>query len=121
MHTAEHLLIALDVDGTILHHDGHLTPGVADAIRALDELPQVTVVIATGRSVVATLPVMEALGLCTQGRPAVCSNGAVTVEIDQDDQQGHDAGGGTDTHELVGGRTGSKVVFHHWNDAVNPV
>ena len=73
------LLVALDVDGTIVHHDGRLSPRVREAVQALDALPHVTVVIATGRSVVATLPVMEQLGLVTDGRPAVCSNGAVTV------------------------------------------
>ncbi|WP_131103296.1 HAD family hydrolase [Ornithinimicrobium sufpigmenti] len=86
---AQPLLIALDVDGTILHHDGHLAPRVADAIRALDAVPQVTVVIATGRSLEATLPVMDALGLCTHGRPAVCSNGAVTLEIDEGAADGY--------------------------------
>jgi hydroxymethylpyrimidine pyrophosphatase-like HAD family hydrolase len=88
-HAAEPLLIALDVDGTILHHDGHLAPRVADAIRALEAKPQVTVVIATGRSVVATLPVMDALGLCTQDRPAVCSNGAVTLAVDEGVREGY--------------------------------
>ncbi|QFG67473.1 HAD family hydrolase [Ornithinimicrobium pratense] len=88
-HAAQPLLIALDIDGTILHHDGHLAPRVADAIRALESVPQVTVVIATGRSLEATLPVMDALGLCTQGRAAVCSNGAVTLEIDEDTQEGY--------------------------------
>lgn len=86
---AQPLLIALDVDGTILHHDGHLAPRVADAIRALEAVPHVTVVIATGRSLEATLPVMDALGLCTQGRPAVCSNGAVTLEIDEGTREGY--------------------------------
>ncbi|ANS79058.1 HAD-superfamily hydrolase, subfamily IIB [Serinicoccus hydrothermalis] len=75
------LLVALDVDGTIVHHDGHLSPRVAEAVRALDDLPHVTVVIATGRSVISTLPVMDALGITTPGRPAVCSNGAVTVAV----------------------------------------
>lgn len=74
------LLVALDVDGTILHHDGHLAPPVREAVRALDELSHVEVLIATGRSVIATLPVMDQLGLNTQGRRAVCSNGAVTVQ-----------------------------------------
>ncbi|GAA5159082.1 haloacid dehalogenase [Ornithinimicrobium tianjinense] len=78
------LLVALDVDGTVVHHDGHLSPRVVDKVRALDALPHVSVVIATGRSVVATLPVMEQLGLLTPGRPAVCSNGAVTVSVDPD-------------------------------------
>lgn len=86
--TDEPLLVALDVDGTILHHDGHLSPRVQEAVRALDELPHVHVVIATGRSVVATLPVMQTLGLATAGRPTVCSNGAVTVEVDPDAEGG---------------------------------
>ncbi|WP_151523912.1 HAD family hydrolase [Serinicoccus kebangsaanensis] len=73
------LLVALDVDGTIVNHDGHLSPRVREAVAALDDLPHVTVVIATGRSVIATLPVLEQLGLATHRRPVVCSNGAVTV------------------------------------------
>jgi hydroxymethylpyrimidine pyrophosphatase-like HAD family hydrolase len=76
------LLVALDVDGTVLHHDGHLSARVVAGVRALESLPHVTVIIATGRSVSATLPVMETLGLLTPGRPAVCSNGAVTVTVD---------------------------------------
>lgn len=82
------LLVALDVDGTVVHHDGHLSPRVVDAVQALEELPHVTVVIATGRSVSATLPVMELLGLRTPGRPVVCSNGAVTVSVDPDAEGG---------------------------------
>jgi hydroxymethylpyrimidine pyrophosphatase-like HAD family hydrolase len=82
------LLVALDVDGTVLHHDGHLSPRVLRAVRDLAVLPHVTVLIATGRSVVSTLPVMEQLGLLTPGRPAVCSNGAVTVEVDPDEVGG---------------------------------
>ncbi|WP_338101137.1 HAD family hydrolase [Serinicoccus marinus] len=50
------LLVALDVDGTIVNHDGHLSPRVREAVAALDDLPHVTVVIATGRSVISTLP-----------------------------------------------------------------
>lgn len=86
--TASPLLVALDVDGTIVHHDGHLAPRVREAIRALEDTPQVTVVIATGRSVLSTLPVMEALGLNTPGRPVVCSNGAVTVAATPGTAQG---------------------------------
>ena len=82
------LLVALDVDGTVLRHDGHLSPRVVGAVRTLEALPHVTVVIATGRSVVATLPVMAQLGLMTAGRPAVCSNGAVTVSVDPDAEGG---------------------------------
>ena len=83
------LLVALDVDGTILHHDGTLSPAVVETIRRVDALPHVTVVIATGRSVVATVPVLEQLGLMTPGRPTVCSNGAVTIVVDPDEPAGY--------------------------------
>lgn len=83
------LLVALDVDGTVLHHDGHLSPRVVEAVRLLDSQPHVHVVIATGRSVAATLPVMEALGLLSPGRPAICSNGAVTITVDPDAEGGY--------------------------------
>lgn len=83
------LLIALDVDGTIIHHDGTLATPVLETIRALDALPHVTVVIATGRSVLATMPIIEQLGLMTPGRPAVCSNGAVTIAVDPEAEGGY--------------------------------
>ena len=84
----QRLLVGLDVDGTLVHHDGTLSPRVVDVVRRLDELPHVEVVIATGRAVEATLPVMEQLGLLTPGRQTVCSNGAVTVEVDPDTERG---------------------------------
>ncbi len=79
------LLIGLDVDGTLVDHDGRMTPPMRDALRgaASDH----TVVIATGRSLGATLPIVEAAGI-TRGF-AVCSNGAVTVEMDPDVEGGH--------------------------------
>ncbi|GGK56704.1 HAD family hydrolase [Ornithinimicrobium pekingense] len=76
------LLVALDVDGTLLLHDGSVSPRVLEVVRQLEALPHVTVVVATGRSTVATLPVLEQFDLMTPGRPVVCSNGAVTVEVD---------------------------------------
>ena len=76
------LLVALDVDGTLLHHDGTVSPRVTDVVRRLEALPHVTIVVATGRSTVSTLPVLEQFDLMTPGRPVVCSNGAVTVEVD---------------------------------------
>ena len=60
-------LLALDLDGTTLNHMGELSPAVRDAIAALPE--EVAVVVATGRSIIATTPVLEALGL----RPATPS------------------------------------------------
>ena len=72
-------LVALDVDGTVLDHDGRLTDRVRDAVRAVAD-SGAHVVIATGRSLVATLPVLDQLGLLTGY--AVTSNGSVTVRLD---------------------------------------
>lgn len=82
-------LIALDLDGTVLDHGsggpgdepegGHIDPELGDAIRSLHDAGH-EVVIATGRSVDATLPVVERLRI----RPAwvVAANGAVTLRRD---------------------------------------
>lgn len=70
-------LVALDVDGTLLDHDGTLPAEVRDAVRAVTD-SGTRVVLATGRSWHGTLPVVEQLGL--QG-PSVCSNGAVIVDF----------------------------------------
>lgn len=82
-------LIALDVDGTILRHDGRLSRRVAAAVRACHEAGA-HVVIATGRSVVATLPVLRELGLDTPGRYAVCANGAITLAVDPERPGGYE-------------------------------
>jgi hydroxymethylpyrimidine pyrophosphatase-like HAD family hydrolase len=71
-------LIAIDVDGTLLNFDGSLSPAVADAVvRTRDS--DTHVVIATGRSMHATLPVCGTLGLTTGF--TVSSNGAVVVDV----------------------------------------
>lgn len=82
------LLVALDVDGTILHHDGHISERVRRSVAALDEAGA-TVMLATGRSVVATLPVLDQLGLTRPGSYAVCSNGAITIAVDPDQPGGY--------------------------------
>ena len=78
-------LLALDLDGTTLNHMGELSPAVRDAIAALPE--EVAVVVATGRSIIATTPILDALGL--RRGYAVCSNGALTIELDPGTEQGH--------------------------------
>lgn len=72
-------LVALDVDGTLLHYDERLSPAVAEAVAAARAAGH-EVVLATGRSVTATLPVARALGLgdCW----AVCSNGSLTIRVE---------------------------------------
>ena len=79
-------LIALDVDGTIITHAGHLADPVRDAIEGCVRDGH-HVVIATGRSVVATMPVLARLGI-THGY-AVCSNGAVTLRLDPRREKGY--------------------------------
>ncbi|MHA7145242.1 HAD family hydrolase [Arthrobacter sp. TmT3-37] len=75
----KHHLVALDVDGTLVDHEGSMTEEVRDAARAVIEAGH-DVIIATGRSLGATLPVIRLLGI-TRGY-AVCSNGGVTLRID---------------------------------------
>jgi Cof subfamily protein (haloacid dehalogenase superfamily) len=75
----KHHLIALDVDGTLVDHEGNMTDEVRDAAQAVIEAGH-DVIIATGRSLGATLPVIRLLGI-TRGY-AVCSNGGVTLRID---------------------------------------
>ncbi|HET7801869.1 MAG TPA: HAD hydrolase family protein [Humibacillus xanthopallidus] len=78
-------LLALDLDGTTLNHMGELSPAVRDAIAALPE--EVSVVVATGRSIIATTPILEALGL-REGY-AVCSNGALTIALEPESELGY--------------------------------
>lgn len=72
-------LIALDLDGTVVHHDGRLDERVRSHIQRLFKAGH-EVVVATGRSVDATLPLIEELKI----RPdwVICCNGAVTLRRD---------------------------------------
>jgi HAD superfamily hydrolase (TIGR01484 family) len=78
-------LVALDIDGTLLTYDGVLAPEVRDAVIGVRAAGH-EVVLASGRSLVAMLPVAEALGI--ESGWMVCSNGAVTVEIDPAEPRG---------------------------------
>ncbi len=71
-------LVALDVDGTTIDHDGVLSDPVRDAVQAVANAGH-RIVVSTGRAIVATLPILDRLGL-TEGY-AVCSNGAVTLRL----------------------------------------
>jgi hydroxymethylpyrimidine pyrophosphatase-like HAD family hydrolase len=73
------LLIALDVDGTIIDYDEALTERVRAAVRGVVDAGH-HVVVATGRSLHGALPVLDRLGL-VEGL-AVCSNGGLTVRLD---------------------------------------
>ncbi|NJC24342.1 Cof subfamily protein (haloacid dehalogenase superfamily) [Arthrobacter pigmenti] len=74
-------MVALDVDGTLVDHEGQMSDEVRAAAAAVVDAGH-DVVIATGRSLGATLPIIEKIGL-TRGH-AVCSNGGVTLRIDVD-------------------------------------
>jgi hydroxymethylpyrimidine pyrophosphatase-like HAD family hydrolase len=74
------LMVALDIDGTILHHDTRLSDRVAESVTALRDTGT-HLMLATGRSVFATVPVARQIGLTD--RYAVSSNGAVTVRLDE--------------------------------------
>lgn len=71
-------MIALDIDGTLVDHEGHMPDEIRESVQAL--VAQGThVVLATGRSWGDTQPIAEMLEL--PPGPAVSSNGAVVVDF----------------------------------------
>lgn len=80
-------LVALDVDGTLLSYSGALASAVRDAVAAVYAAGH-HVVLSTGRSVHATVPVAADLGL-DRGW-TVCSNGSVTARLDPDRPDGYE-------------------------------
>ncbi|ARC58055.1 Putative phosphatase YwpJ [Frondihabitans sp. 762G35] len=81
-------LVALDVDGTIMTEGGNISDAVVDQITRLRTEGH-EVMIATGRSVAMTLPVLERLGLTSDY--VVCSNGAITLGRDEKAPEGYSA------------------------------
>jgi 5-amino-6-(5-phospho-D-ribitylamino)uracil phosphatase len=79
-------LVALDVDGTVLHKDGSVSEAVIEQVRRLDAAGH-HVMLATGRSAATTIPVLERLGITP--RFLVCSNGAITLQRDPDAPSGY--------------------------------
>ncbi|MFC0582377.1 HAD family hydrolase [Micrococcoides hystricis] len=79
--------ICLDVDGTLVDHYGHMNDRVREVCRALVEQGH-HVQIATGRSLHATLPIIQQIGL-TDGYSVVC-NGAVTIRLDSSLEDGYE-------------------------------
>jgi len=85
--TAPSLLVALDIDGTLIDSGRRIPPGTVetlDLVRAAGH----EVVLATGRSLAGLLPIASRLGLTTGW--AVCSNGALTVHLDPSAPSGYD-------------------------------
>lgn len=85
-------LIAIDIDGTLVHDDGFLaerTIAEVARVRALGH----EVVVATGRSSANAIPVIKDINITTGY--AVCSNGAVTIELHESYERGYR------THEVI--------------------
>lgn len=82
----ERWLIALDIDGTILREDGVMNdPVIASVQRVRDAGHEV--MLATGRSVAMTLPILEMLSITPEY--VVCSNGAITLRRDAEAPSGY--------------------------------
>jgi 5-amino-6-(5-phospho-D-ribitylamino)uracil phosphatase len=75
-HTEDRWLIALDVDGTVLHEDGTLSDEVTAQVQRVQALGH-EVTLSTGRSVAMTVPILERLGISPEY--VVCANGAITL------------------------------------------
>lgn len=72
-------LVALDVDGTIIHEDETMADVVHEAVQRARDAGHI-VTLATGRSWAATRPILEKLDLTPEY--VVCANGAVTMRRD---------------------------------------
>lgn len=79
-------MIAIDIDGTLVHDDGFLSPAVIKEVQRVRELGH-HVVVATGRAAANAIPVVRDVGI-EEGH-VVCSNGAVTVEVDKNQPHGY--------------------------------
>ena len=75
----ERLLVALDVDGTILDINGRVSERMMASLARLRTYG-VQIVISTGRGIQAALPVAYHVGL-TDGW-MICANGAITLRMD---------------------------------------
>ena len=82
---SERWLIGLDIDGTLVHDDGYLSPEVIKEVKRVKDLGH-EIIIATGRAAANAVPLVKDLGF-EQGY-VVSSNGAVTVQIDSEHPKG---------------------------------
>jgi len=79
-------LIALDIDGTVLREDGVINDAVIAAVGGVRDAGH-EVMLATGRSVALTMPILDRLGLSPEY--VVCSNGAITLIRDPNAPTGY--------------------------------
>ena len=80
------VLVALDIDGTLLLQDESLSEGILEAIRDAEAAGH-TLMIATGRSWNTVQRIMRELGLAPEY--VVASNGAVILRRDESDATGY--------------------------------
>lgn len=85
-------LIAIDIDGTLVHDDGFLAQRTIDEVERVRALGH-EVIVATGRSSANAFPVIKDINITTGF--AVCSNGAVTIELHESHERGFR------THEVI--------------------
>lgn len=85
-------LIAIDIDGTLVTDDGFLSDAVVKQVARVRSLGH-EIVVATGRSAANAFPVIKDIGISTGY--AVCSNGAVTIELHESHERGFKA------HEVI--------------------
>ena len=78
-------LIAIDIDGTLVTDDGFLSEQVTAEVARVRELGH-EIIVATGRSAANAFPVIKDIGIQTGF--AVCSNGAVTIELHESHERG---------------------------------
>lgn len=78
----DNILVALDVDGTLVSHQGELDCELLEGLHRL-ESAGAHIVVATGRSIPAVMPIVSTLNL--SGDWAICSNGAVTIRTAHSD------------------------------------
>jgi Cof subfamily protein (haloacid dehalogenase superfamily) len=78
-------MVCLDVDGTLVDHDGHMHDEVREAAQDVVAAGH-HVLIATGRSLGATLPIIELIGL--EEGYSVSSNGGVTLRLSTSLEEG---------------------------------
>ncbi|MRG59695.1 HAD hydrolase family protein [Agromyces sp. CFH 90414] len=79
-------LVALDIDGTVMHEDESIDAAVVDAVASARDRGHL-VTLATGRSWATTAPVLERLELSPEY--VVCANGAITMARDDREPGGY--------------------------------
>lgn len=84
---ADWRLVGLDIDGTLMHWGGDISEAVVEAVGRV-RMSRNHVVLATGRNIMATMPVAERLGM--KRGWAVCSNGAIIIRLNPRSAGGYD-------------------------------